>query len=659
MNVKILVGYHKPATLLKSDVLVPIHVGRALTSTTSKDGKMSTEENQWLLNNMIGDDTGDNISAKNREFCELTALYWAWKNYDELGDPDYIGFMQYRRQLIFTKEKNKSVKFSQIEYEKITENYMREIGIDDETILKEVEGKDGLIFAPFSYSKTVYGQFYELTFPPFDLNFSVFEKALDILRTKYPDYSEACNQYLEGREHYWFNCFVMKKEHFFGYCDWLFSILFELEKQADLTYETVNGRRVLAYIAERLHGIFYTKNLKSWKISMYPLSFIKKTDVMKEHLASKKSLNVLNTKDDVYVCFSSDYNYSVYLSVAIKSLLENSDFATKYHILILDDGISAEDKKILSNMVSKYANSEIIFVEVSQYVTDKIKEQFYVRPNSYFTIATYYRMLLPEIFPNLNRVIYLDCDIVVLSDISELYKTELDGHYLGATLDPEMNRLMFEQRNGQELWKSYLVEVLGLENPYEYFQAGVLVMDLEKMRRENFFAQCIDKLREIPKPRIVDQCILNSVLYGKVRHIDLAWNVEWVIPLRRSDLAHHLPADIYANYIHARKNPKIIHYCGDFKPWRNPNFELAYHFWHYARKTPFYEKILFSNIENNSKKYTIGLIKKVENSSKTKIKYHLYSILSKLAVVGRWKRKFRKKKEHYKKEKKFLDGILK
>ena len=656
MNVKILVGYHKPATLLKSDVLVPIHVGRALTSATSKDGKMSTEENQWLLNNMIGDDTGDNISAKNREFCELTALYWAWKNYDELGDPPYIGFMQYRRQLIFTKEKNKSVKFSQIEYEKITKNYIREIGIDDETILKEVEGKDGLIFAPFSYSKTVYGQFYELTFPPFDLNFSVFEKALDILKTKYPDYSESCNQYMKSYEHYWFNCFVMKKEHFFGYCDWLFSILFELEKQIDLTYETINGRRVLGYIAERLQGIFYTKNLKNWETSMYPLSFILKTDVSEENLSANQ---IANVRDDIHICFTSDSNYAGYLAVALISLLENSDFKKKYRIVILDDGILFEDKDLLNNMIAKYANAEIVFIEISQYITDKIKEQFYVNPDSHFTKSTYYRMLLAEIFPNLNRIIYLDCDVVVLSDISELYKIELDGHCLGATLDPEMNRLMFEQRNNQEFWRSYLVEVLGLENPYEYFQAGVLVMDLEKMRRENFFAQCIDKLREIPKPRIVDQCILNSVLCGRVKNIDLSWNVEWVIPLRRSELAHYLPADIYVNYINARKNPKIIHYCGDFKPWRSPNCELAYHFWHYARKTPFYEKILFSNIENNSKKYTIDLIKKIKNSSKIKRKYYLYSILSKVAVVGRWKRKFRKKKEHYKKEKKFLDGILK
>ncbi|EOH9119425.1 DUF4422 domain-containing protein, partial [Campylobacter jejuni] len=100
-KVKILVGYHKPAVLLKDDILTPIHLGRALATQASKDGEMSKEDFEWMCENMIGDDTGDNISHLNRYFCELTGIYWAWKNYDKLGNPDYIGFMHYRRHFIF------------------------------------------------------------------------------------------------------------------------------------------------------------------------------------------------------------------------------------------------------------------------------------------------------------------------------------------------------------------------------------------------------------------------------------------------------------------------------------------------------------------------------------------------------------------------------
>ena len=98
-KLKILVSYHKPSTLIKNDIFIPIHVGRDLKDKESKDGKINLDDYNWLLENMIGDNTGDNISSKNRKYCELTAIYWAWKNYEKIGNPEYIGFMHYRRLL--------------------------------------------------------------------------------------------------------------------------------------------------------------------------------------------------------------------------------------------------------------------------------------------------------------------------------------------------------------------------------------------------------------------------------------------------------------------------------------------------------------------------------------------------------------------------------
>ena len=86
-DVKIFIAYHKDAQRIKSDILTPIHVGHAIAPEIVKN----------QLQDMIGDDTGDNISYKNLNYCELTALYWAWKN----CDADYIGFMHYRRHLSF------------------------------------------------------------------------------------------------------------------------------------------------------------------------------------------------------------------------------------------------------------------------------------------------------------------------------------------------------------------------------------------------------------------------------------------------------------------------------------------------------------------------------------------------------------------------------
>lgn len=96
-----LVGYHKPFMLSKSDVLVPIHCGRDVAMEMSKDGQLDKIDLEWFKNNMIGDNTGDNISKENRRINEVSAIYWVWKNYDALGDLDYVGFMQYGKHLIF------------------------------------------------------------------------------------------------------------------------------------------------------------------------------------------------------------------------------------------------------------------------------------------------------------------------------------------------------------------------------------------------------------------------------------------------------------------------------------------------------------------------------------------------------------------------------
>ena len=104
---KILIAYHKPSFLLKNDIYLPIHVGRSIAMHNTKDGTISQKDYKWLIKNLIGDNTGNNISNKNREWCELTGIYWAWKNYGKIGNPNYIGFMHYRRFFLFDNCKNK------------------------------------------------------------------------------------------------------------------------------------------------------------------------------------------------------------------------------------------------------------------------------------------------------------------------------------------------------------------------------------------------------------------------------------------------------------------------------------------------------------------------------------------------------------------------
>ncbi|MFG5101120.1 DUF4422 domain-containing protein [Campylobacter lari] len=305
LKVKILVGYHKPAALFKDDIFEPIHLGRKLESQTTKDGNITKEEYQWMCENMIGDDTGDNISHLNRYLCELTGIYWAWKNYDQLGNPDYVGFSHYRRHLIFDDTfqlaPRKWANFSPT-YENISLEYKHLINIKK---LKNKEKYD--IFAPEIFDVTVRD---DVSVSSIVENFQTYcndMHGLNLLTEllenddKLVEYKKYSNIKSES-SYFLANVFVMKKEIFFQYCDFLFYIIFklwhiqsnELKLNSDL-----QQKRQLAYISEFITSIYIKKQFDlNRKIKCFPISFIENTSdsiVLNE-------LNVLKIKEKAKHC---------------------------------------------------------------------------------------------------------------------------------------------------------------------------------------------------------------------------------------------------------------------------------------------------------------------------------------------------------------------
>ena len=234
-SVKILIAYHKPYRLIKNDIFVPIHVGRDVAFKQSKDGIISESDYNWLLENCIGDNTGDNISILNRNFCELTATYWAWKNYDKLDNPDYIGLMHYRTFFDIFSDSLNLLDFN--------------IGYNNNFLIKILSKYDGII------SKTLNRK-------------TDFDKSpcnLDDLNYKYwhlsNDYhKELYEQFLKYNDNIHFkNMFILSRDDFFEYCECLFSILFDLKNNYFM-----NTERTLGYHAELLSSLFfmYLKNTK-------------------------------------------------------------------------------------------------------------------------------------------------------------------------------------------------------------------------------------------------------------------------------------------------------------------------------------------------------------------------------------------------------------
>ena len=244
MECKIFTCYHKNCLMLKNDIITPIHVGKELSK-------------QEL--GLIGDNTGDNISSKNPYFCELTATYWIWKNVKA----DCVGLFHYRRYLNF--KNNEKVEF--IEHKDILTNYQI-VKSKIQTLIKEYDVIVPQITAKINSSLYEYYKKEHIV--------SDLEVVLDVIKNLYPEqYDIACDFIKNNSQMYRCNIIVAKKEVFDLYAKWLFSILFEVEKNIhhDVINRSVYQQRVYGFLSERLMGVFLSVH-KELKVKELPLLFI-------------------------------------------------------------------------------------------------------------------------------------------------------------------------------------------------------------------------------------------------------------------------------------------------------------------------------------------------------------------------------------------------
>ncbi len=243
---KIFVACHKPAFVLKNELLHPIQVGAALA--------------EKHIDGMILDDTGENISRKNPMYCELTAQYWAWKN----ADADYIGFFHYRRYMSFRREfpvnhdgtlsvgKNP---IPYIELDDIRED-LSAYKLDAMWMESVICKYSMLTILRERINTTVYRQYCQFH------NQKALDSVINILKEKYPEYAEAADEYLNSKEIYYMNMFIMKRPLFEEYASWLFDILEAYENSEAYPEAAVVEKRLMGFLGERLFGIFYTYQRK-------------------------------------------------------------------------------------------------------------------------------------------------------------------------------------------------------------------------------------------------------------------------------------------------------------------------------------------------------------------------------------------------------------
>ncbi len=265
---------------------------------------------------------------------------------------------------------------------------------------------------------------------------------------------------------------------------------------------------------------------------------------------------------EIPIFFAIDDGYTKFLAVAIQSLIENASKDYKYLIKVLHTNVQKEHME----QIKKYENQNVSieFVDLKYYI-EKVKDKLYTR--DYYTNTTYFRLFLPELYPQYDKVLYLDSDIIVLGDISELYNTDMGTNLVAAAPDDIIQTT--------KVFQDYAELVVGVAKYQHYFNAGVLLMNLDELRKFKFQEKFLYLLEKVKFSVAQDQDYLNRLCKGRVKLISHDWNV--------------MP---YVNEETKPEDIKIVHYNFAYKPWHFEDVTYNEYFWEYAKKTEFYDEIL-------------------------------------------------------------------
>ena len=266
-------------------------------------------------------------------------------------------------------------------------------------------------------------------------------------------------------------------------------------------------------------------------------------------------------KTNIPIFYACDDNFVKFTMVSMKSLILNASKNYDYTLYILNTGISAEMQRKTREL--SCPGFSIVFTDVSERLRS-ITSHLPVR--DYYSKTTYFRLFIPDMFPEYDKAIYLDSDTIVQGDISELYNTELGDNWLGACHEQAMVQT--------EHYGTYVEQVVGVSR-YNYFNAGVLLLNCKKCREGKILKKFADKLSEYDFVVTQDEDYLNLISKDHILWLDQRWNTE-----------------MYCKFDYPIEEVKILHYIMVSKPWHYRDCPGGGIFWRYAAQTSVYNELL-------------------------------------------------------------------
>jgi lipopolysaccharide biosynthesis glycosyltransferase len=303
---------------------------------------------------------------------------------------------------------------------------------------------------------------------------------------------------------------------------------------------------------------------------------------MNDYLKYESLLNNLkNTFLTIPIVLSSDDEYTLYMYTTMISILENKNKNTYYafYLLVPSNFLKSNINKILS-IADKY-KCFITFINMDEKIFKYINMNI-----PHITVPTYYRLLIGDLLPNeIDKCIYLDSDICVCKDLSELFNIDIKENYIAGVVSPIY--FFSEKKHCKRL---------NLPSMKQYVNAGMLIMNLKQIRKDNMTRKFIDLSKKNYDSQ--DQDVLNVACYGKILTLPPKYNAQ-VLRLKENN---PLLRELYReeDIIEAKNSPFIIHYSNKKKPWNSLGIYMEKYWWNIAKQTP-YINILYKkdNIYKN------------------------------------------------------------
>lgn len=320
---------------------------------------------------------------------------------------------------------------------------------------------------------------------------------------------------------------------------------------------------------------------------------------------------VFEGKNVLPIVFAFNNDYSKYFSVALQSLIENSQNTHNYDIIVFSSDISERNKKLLEAMLPK--NFSLRIFDVAECI-NQLLDDIQLSGYKYWSVEMYYRIVIPIIMRNYERVLYLDSDTICKKDIIPLFNTDFNDKQIVAIMDAF--NFISNLEECQET-KEYLLRELKIKSVKSYFNSGVILFNIQKICPKTYLERLKNAFK-IELTNCPDQDVLNSIFVGEVKFVSQEWNMQYHIPILYDRHLVKFDKDDMREYNSAFENPAIIHYTSPLKPWISPKVPLAVNFWRYARKTDYYEEILYSMYQNEiaNSRFAAHLYMKLQENKK-------------------------------------------